>query len=127
MIRQLLKHEHGYDRRTVDVRFAESLKPRALAWARAGFDDRTAIPWIRARIAPAAAAYLARHRIAPEALDRRVPVSGDGDMILSVAIRAGRVSPERARQLLDADRPADPRCIESGRNDWTLPAARTRT
>jgi hypothetical protein len=101
MARQLLRYGHGYHRPTVEVRFAETVKVEAVAWAQVGFDELAATPWIGAHIAPAAAGYLARHGITPHALDRRIPVPGQGEMLLSVAVRSGLVSPAQVCRILE--------------------------
>jgi hypothetical protein len=107
MVRQLLRHGHGYQRPTVDGRFAERLNGEAVAWAREGFNAETAAPWIRAHIASAAAGCLARHGISPQALNRCIPVSAQGELPLSVAIRSGLVSAAQACRILDTSRIVD--------------------
>lgn len=108
LARALLSDDLG-GRDVVPGHVADRAAGQAEEWAAHGFTDQTVRPWKEA--APADAAYLVARGVDPRVLDLPiVAYAGSAPVSLRMAITSGRLTVERAYELLvltGQHRPAD--------------------
>jgi hypothetical protein len=98
LARALLSDDLG-GRDVVPKHVADRAAAQAEQWAAHGFTDRTVRPWKDA--APADAAYLATRGVDPRVLDLPIGAyAGSAPVPLRTAIASGRLTVERAYELL---------------------------
>lgn len=98
LARALLSDDLG-GRDVVPRHVADRAAAQAEEWAAHGFTDQTVRPWREA--APADAAYLAARGVDPAVLDLPiVAYAGSAPVSLRMAIASGRLTVERAYELL---------------------------
>jgi len=98
LARALLSEDLG-GRDVVPRHVADRVTAEATEWAKHGFTEDTVRPW--KDLPPAAAGHLAGHQVDPRVLDLPVAVvAGTAPVPLRLAISSGRLTAERAYQLL---------------------------
>ncbi|HEY8532976.1 MAG TPA: hypothetical protein VIL44_03750 [Micromonospora sp.] len=100
MARALLSDNLG-GRDVVPKHVADRVTQQAQEWIEQGFTEETVRAWKDADLSPAAAAYLAERGVEPRVLELPMGIVPNAAPVpLRIAIASGRLSVERAYELL---------------------------
>ncbi|PZM91307.1 MAG: hypothetical protein DIU79_12980 [Actinobacteria bacterium] len=100
MARALLSDNLG-GRDVVPKHVADRVTAQAEEWIEQGFTEETVRAWKDADVSPTAAGYLAERGVEPRVLELPMKIVPNADPVpLRVAIASGRLSVERAYELL---------------------------